>query len=78
MVEIMAVYVLPDVQSRGIGAGLLREGLSRCRASRVIVEVERDNLPARRFYGMYGFEEIGRRTERLSATSLIRWGWRWS
>lgn len=52
------------VRNRGYGRGLLEDALGRARsagATAVTLEVRISNLPARRFYGSYGFREAYRR-----------------
>jgi N-acetylglutamate synthase-like GNAT family acetyltransferase len=48
--ELAAIYVLPEMQGRGIGARLLQAGISRFSLSTsFVLRVERDNTRARRF-----------------------------
>lgn len=65
-VRLGAIYVLPDEQGRGAGSRLLEAGISRFpAAARITLRVERDNLPARRFYEARGFREAGEFTDDL-------------
>ena len=58
--ELAAIYVLPEMQGRGIGARLLEAGTGRFPPrTRFVLRVERDNIQAQRFYEAHGF----RRTE---------------
>ena len=59
-VELSAIYVLPEMQGRGIGARLLEEGIGRFppRTS-FVLRVERDNTQAQRFYEAHGFRRAG-------------------
>jgi ribosomal-protein-alanine N-acetyltransferase len=54
----------PAVRNRGLGRVLLEDALQRARAARahaVTLEVRISNIPAREFYGSYGFREAYRR-----------------
>lgn len=54
----------PRVRNRGLGRVLLEDALQRARAARanaVTLEVRISNIPAREFYGSYGFREAYRR-----------------
>ena len=54
----------PRVRNRGLGRILLEDALQRARAARanaVTLEVRISNIPAREFYGSYGFREAYRR-----------------
>ena len=65
-VELAAIYVLPEVQKRGIGTRLLEAGLDRFPpAAKVTLRVERENAPARRFYERKGFAASRHLTEHL-------------
>ena len=65
VVELAAIYVLPDAQGAGLGTRLLLAGLERFSgAKRIRADVERENLAARRFYEARGFVETSRRTVR--------------
>jgi ribosomal-protein-alanine N-acetyltransferase len=53
----------PRVRNRGLGRVLLEDALQRARAARanaVTLEVRISNIPAREFYGSYGFREAYR------------------
>ena len=64
--ELSAIYVLPGMQGRGIGARLLAAGIARfARETRFVLRVERDNAPALRFYEARGFRRAGGVTEEL-------------
>jgi ribosomal protein S18 acetylase RimI-like enzyme len=59
-VELAAIYVLPEMQGRGIGGRLLQVGVSRFPLlARVVLQVEQDNSRARRFYEVHGFRYAG-------------------
>lgn len=65
-VELAAIYVLPEMQGRGIGTRLLRAGVERFPSGTTFVlRVERDNAPAQRFYETHGFRKSGEFTEEL-------------
>jgi ribosomal-protein-alanine N-acetyltransferase len=54
----------PRIRNRGFGRVLLEDALQRARAARanaVTLEVRISNIPAREFYGTYGFREAYRR-----------------
>jgi len=54
----------PRVRNRGFGRALLEDALQRARSARanaVTLEVRISNIPAREFYGSYGFREAYRR-----------------
>ncbi|MCL4515762.1 MAG: GNAT family N-acetyltransferase [Firmicutes bacterium] len=56
MVELAAIYVLPERQGQGVGTGLLTAGIRAVPGvSRVMARVNRDNQAGRRFYEAKGF-----------------------
>jgi ribosomal protein S18 acetylase RimI-like enzyme len=62
--ELAAIYVLPEMQGRGIGAHLLQAGISEFPLSAsVMLRVERSNTRARRFYEAHGFRRAGDHAE---------------
>jgi ribosomal protein S18 acetylase RimI-like enzyme len=62
--ELAAIYVLPEMQGRGIGALLLESGIDRFPSrTRFVLRVEQDNAQARRFYEAHGFRRTGEHTE---------------
>lgn len=64
--ELAAIYVLPAMQRRGIGARLLKAGIGRLPPSaKVVLRVERDNARAQRFYEAHGFRRAAEHTEEL-------------
>jgi ribosomal protein S18 acetylase RimI-like enzyme len=59
-VELAAIYVLPEMQGRGIGGRLFQAGIGRFPLlARVVLRVEQDNTRARRFYEAHGFRHAG-------------------
>jgi GNAT superfamily N-acetyltransferase len=59
-VELAAIYVLPEMQGRGVGTRLLEAGIGRFgSAGSLTLRVARDNLGGRRFYEARGFRSIG-------------------
>lgn len=67
--EILSVAVASSRRSRGIGAALLRLHLRRLAGlgvHHVFLEVEDDNVPARRLYEHAGFLEVGQRESYFS------------
>jgi ribosomal protein S18 acetylase RimI-like enzyme len=62
--ELAAIYVLPEMQGRGIGARLLEAGIGRFPPpTGFVLRVERDNAQAQRFYEAHGFRRTGEHTE---------------
>jgi ribosomal protein S18 acetylase RimI-like enzyme len=58
--ELAAIYVLPEMQGRGIGARLLQAGIARFPPrTEFVLRVEQDNMRARRFYEAHGFRHEG-------------------
>jgi ribosomal protein S18 acetylase RimI-like enzyme len=63
-IELAAIYVLPEVQSQGVGGRLVAAGIARFAAgTRFVLRVERDNATARRFYEARGFQARAESTE---------------
>lgn len=59
-----AIYVLPAMQGRGIGARLLEAGIGAFPSgTRFKLWVERDNALAQRFYEAHGFRRTGVHTD---------------
>jgi ribosomal protein S18 acetylase RimI-like enzyme len=59
-VELAAIYVLPELQGRGIGTRLLQAGIGRFPLSKsLVLQVEQDNTRAQRFYEAHGFRHEG-------------------
>ena len=59
-VELAAIYVLPEMQGRGIGTHFLQAGIGRFPLSTsLVLRVERDNLRAQRLYEAHGFRHAG-------------------
>ena len=64
--ELAAIYVLPEMQGRGIGSRLLEAGIGRFPLSAsFVLGVERNNKRAWRFYEAHGFRHAGDRAEEL-------------
>lgn len=60
-VMLKQLYVLPDLQGRGIGGMLLEEVIESFSDAKLMrLEVEEQNLKAIAFYGAHGFAEVGR------------------
>ena len=73
--EVYELYVHPDLQGRGHGRALLRGAFDALRAAGLlwgVVEVLRDNQPARRFYGALGLQTDGRIRRRASVAESAR------
>jgi len=59
-VELAALYVLPEMQGRGVGTRLLETGIGRFGAAgSLTLRVAKDNLDGRRFYEARGFRSVG-------------------
>lgn len=59
-----AIYVLPEMQGRGIGTLLLETGVGRFPPdTEFVLRVERDNAQAQRFYEDHGFRRTGLHTD---------------
>jgi ribosomal protein S18 acetylase RimI-like enzyme len=64
--ELAAIYVLPEMQGRGIGSRLLRAGIGRFPLSTsLVLRVERDNTRAQRFYEAHGFRHAADHAEEI-------------
>jgi ribosomal protein S18 acetylase RimI-like enzyme len=62
--ELPAIYVLPEMQGRGIGALLFEAGIGRFSdGTSFVLRVERDNARAQRFYEAHGFRRTGVHTD---------------
>lgn len=62
--EILSVAVAPARRNRGVAGRLLAVHLGRLAAGgveKVFLEVDKDNVPARRLYDSAGFREVGQR-----------------
>ncbi|HST93062.1 MAG TPA: GNAT family N-acetyltransferase [Brevundimonas sp.] len=62
--EILTLAVRPAARRRGVGAGLLSQGVVLALAGgaqRLFLEVAEDNVAARALYARAGFTEAGRR-----------------
>jgi ribosomal-protein-alanine N-acetyltransferase len=62
--ELLTIAVSSRRRGQGGSSRLLSRHLARVNAagaSRVVLEVDEDNVPALRLYARFGFEEVGRR-----------------
>ncbi len=62
--EILTLAVAPAYRGRGLGRALMRAAAARAAeagASALFLEVDVENIPARRLYEALGFAEVGRR-----------------
>ncbi|RDU38003.1 GNAT family N-acetyltransferase [Neobacillus piezotolerans] len=58
-VELYAIYLLPEIQGKGIGTALLNEGILRLDGVKEIyISVERDNAIGKAFYEAKGFKAV--------------------
>lgn len=58
--ELSRLYVLPQMQGRGLGAALLVAVVKQCKGKRMVLEVQEENTRARDFYLAHGFRITGR------------------
>ncbi|MGG4013203.1 N-acetyltransferase family protein [Bacillus smithii] len=57
--ELLAIYLLPEYQGKGIGTALLKEGIKNLTgAKKVFVDVEKENQIGTNFYKAKGFEIV--------------------
>ena len=80
--EIYAIYVLPEHQGHGHGAGLMHEAAAQCLARGwrgATVWVLRENAPARRFYARLGGRYLagGDETRELDGVPIVESGYAW-
>lgn len=59
VVWIDEVYVRPSARGCGAGTTLLREAVSRFPAARYRLEIEPDNVRAKKLYELLGYKELG-------------------
>lgn len=62
--EVVYMGVVPYARKRGVGVALLRRAIEAARAQGcavVTLTVDESNAPARRLYGLFGFQETSRR-----------------
>lgn len=67
------LYVLPEHQNQKVGSRLLDAAIAKLESAgieKLQVEVERDNVTARRFYGLRGFIEMSESTIALPGYQL--------
>ncbi|MCL4498653.1 MAG: GNAT family N-acetyltransferase [Chloroflexi bacterium] len=65
--RVFSIAVDPDYQGRGIGSKLTKaalELLKKADVGKVMLEVREGNAPAMHIYQKYGFEEVGRFTDK--------------
>jgi ribosomal protein S18 acetylase RimI-like enzyme len=58
MTELLAIYLLPEYQGKGIGTALLKEGIKLEGVKEIFVNVEKDNQIGTNFYKAKGFEVV--------------------
>ncbi|WAA11311.1 GNAT family N-acetyltransferase [Fervidibacillus albus] len=57
--KLMAIYILPPYQGKGIGTSLLQEGISELETVKELyVHVEKDNQIGQAFYNAKGFQKV--------------------
>ena len=57
--ELTNIAVAPECRKQGVAGMLLKNLLSRIGRAELFLEVRESNLPARKFYQKYQFQEIG-------------------
>lgn len=57
-VYLYAIYLYSEYQGAGIGTALLKAGIDKLDPQEIILNVERQNLPALDFYHAKGFEKV--------------------
>lgn len=67
--EVLALFVDPDYQNRGLGRALL--DYVRADHDRLTLEVFEANLKARAFYHAYGFRQYGTRIHEEAGEKLL-------
>jgi GNAT superfamily N-acetyltransferase len=71
-VALMALYVLPAMQGRGLGTRLLERGMDAFPSARsLVLRVLRRNAAGRRFYEARGFRYLGEHRWRLSSGEVV-------
>ncbi|WLR42417.1 GNAT family N-acetyltransferase [Bacillus carboniphilus] len=59
VVELFAIYLLPDFQGLGVGTALLDEGIKRLNGvKKIYINVEKDNQKGKNFYLSKGFKLV--------------------
>ncbi|MGE0480536.1 MAG: GNAT family N-acetyltransferase [Phycisphaerae bacterium] len=69
LLEIVYLGVVPEARGAGIGSLLMRRAIEHCRAAgdaRLVVVVDERNLPARKLYEHFAFEQTATRTAYLA------------
>ncbi|MDA1476400.1 GNAT family N-acetyltransferase [Bacillus changyiensis] len=68
---LVAIYIYPDDQGKGIGTALLEEGIKQLQGvKKVLVHVEKDNQVGKYFYKAKGFAEESEFTKDFEDHSL--------
>lgn len=69
--ELVALYIYPEYQGKGIGTGLINEGIKKIKnIKELYLNVERDNKLGQRFYEAKGFEVVIQYKEDLVGHTL--------
>ncbi|TXK70071.1 GNAT family N-acetyltransferase [Paenibacillus sp. N3.4] len=74
--ELAAIYILPEVQSQGLGGKLLSKGIQELGGLKTLFGVvEKENRIGRRFYESKGFKYVNEFVEKLQGHVFksIKW-----
>ena len=75
IVELGAIYLLPQHQGEGIGTALLNEGLKNLEGAKsVYISVEKENRTGKNFYRAKGFQVVSEFDDNLEGhiTTMLR------
>lgn len=68
--EVGAIFVEPDFQGKGLGKSLMDK--AKAIHGALEVEVFKENHIGRKFYSVYGFEQIEEKTHEQTGNKLLR------
>ena len=71
VVNIVRLHVSPHYQRQGIGSKLIKEAIKAFpKASKIDLEVEKQNYRALAFYKKHGFKEVGKKVFKVAKVSI--------